>query len=386
LNCRGLTSITFNSATTTIYDDPSTIPAATMIVGYDLSTAKNYATKYGNPFLVIGTTPKTLQSIAITTPATKLSYNIGDSLDITELVVTGTYSDGSTKVESITAANITGFNNSIARTETLTIAVDSQTATYQVQIVAPSVNTDTSGMTEMTPVSPIVVPNKVWTITLNGLVNEASINGNIYVTNSKGIEQATTCTVTSDNGISQIDVKPDSDYAPDDYILWVRGIEDLNGNKLKKQVYLKFKVPILFKEPVINLYPTLEQQISVRLNFNGKFTSTYPEYKDGWKVIAHPDGTLLNLRDNKEYPYLIWEGILNNNSWNMTKGFVVAGKDTKNFLQDELSLMGLTAKECNDFIAYWLPNMQDNKYNLITFPNEEYHTATLPGLITAGKI
>ena len=52
------------------------------------------------------------------------------------------------------------------------------------------------------------------------------------------------------------------------------------------------------KEPVINLYPTKEQQISVKLDFNGKFTQTYPDYKNGWEVIAHPDGTLLNLDDN----------------------------------------------------------------------------------------
>ena len=129
---------------------------------------------------------------------------------------------------------------------------------------------------------------------------------------------------------------------------------------------------IYVKEPVIYLYPTTEQQISVKLIFNGKFTSTYPEYKNGWEEIAHPDGTLLNLGDNKEYSYLLWEGILDNNSWDMTKGFVVAGKDTKDFLQDKLSLMGLTPKEYNDFIAYWLPKMQDNQYNLITFANEEY--------------
>ena len=126
------------------------------------------------------------------------------------------------------------------------------------------------------------------------------------------------------------------------------------------------------EKPVIYLYPTTEQQVSVKLIYDGKFTCTYPEYKNGWEVIAHPDGTLLNLGDNKQYSYLFWEGILDNNRWDMTKGFVVAGKDTKDFLQDKLSLMGLTPKEYNDFIVYWLPRMQDNQYNLITFANKEY--------------
>ena len=125
-------------------------------------------------------------------------------------------------------------------------------------------------------------------------------------------------------------------------------------------------------KPVIYLYPTTEQEISVKLIYNGKFICTYPEYKNGWEVIAQRDGTLLNLGDNKQYSYLFWEGILDNNRWDMTKGFVVAGKDTKDFFQDKLSLMGLTPKEYNDFIVYWLPKMQDNQYNLITFANEEY--------------
>ena len=82
------------------------------------------------------TNTNTLQSIAITTPATKLSYSIGDKLDITGLVVTGTYSDGSTKVESITAANVKGFNSSKASTnQVLTIKVGTKTTIYNVQIL-----------------------------------------------------------------------------------------------------------------------------------------------------------------------------------------------------------------------------------------------------------
>ncbi len=130
--------------------------------------------------------------------------------------------------------------------------------------------------------------------------------------------------------------------------------------------------PLVAKKPVIYLYPTTEQQISVKLTFDGKIASSYPEYNNGWEVIAHPDGTLFNLGDNKEYSYLFWEGLLYNNSWDITEGFVVAGKDTKDFLQNKLSLIGLTPKEYNDFIDYWLPIMQGNEYNLITFANEEY--------------
>ena len=139
-DCTSLATIIFNSPTTTIVDSDFSISTATKIIGYDPSTAKDYATKYNREFEVIAT-PITLQGIAITTPATKLSYTIGDTLDITGLAVTGTYSDGSTKVENITAANITGFNSStVATAQRLTITVGTKTATYYVQIVAANHN------------------------------------------------------------------------------------------------------------------------------------------------------------------------------------------------------------------------------------------------------
>ncbi|MDD3269853.1 MAG: bacterial Ig-like domain-containing protein [Syntrophomonadaceae bacterium] len=83
----------------------------------------------------------TLQSIAITNPATKLTYTVGDELDITGLVVTGTYSDGSFKAESITDANITGFSSAVAAAEqVLTVTVEDKTCNYTVQISAPEVD------------------------------------------------------------------------------------------------------------------------------------------------------------------------------------------------------------------------------------------------------
>ncbi len=34
--------------------------------------------------------------------------------------------------------------------------------------------------------------------------------------------------------------------------------------------------------------------------------------------------------------------------------------------------MGLIPREYNEFIVYWLPQMKDNKYNLISFQGESY--------------
>lgn len=127
-------------------------------------------------------------------------------------------------------------------------------------------------------------------------------------------------------------------------------------------------------KPVIYLYPTETADVSVRLRLDGRLVCTYPDYGTGWRVMAKPDGTLYDKRDGSEYSYLYWEGALNA-EWDMTKGFVVEGKDTAEFLREKLSYMGLTPREYNEFIVYWLPLMQNNRYNFIAFQTEAYTDA-----------
>ncbi len=129
-----------------------------------------------------------------------------------------------------------------------------------------------------------------------------------------------------------------------------------------------------FAKPVIYLYPEKETEVYVSLELDGALTCTYPTYKNGWEVIARTDGTLINKDDGREYSYLYWEGI-GESSWDMSKGFVVKGTDTIRFLQEKLEYMGLTPKELNEFIVYWLPHMQNNKYNLITFQTDVYENS-----------
>ena len=124
-------------------------------------------------------------------------------------------------------------------------------------------------------------------------------------------------------------------------------------------------------KPVIYLYPEAETEVTVTLDFAGTLTFTYPEYRDGWRVTARPDGTLINAADGREYSYLFWEGDLGA-EYDFSRGFVVAGDETAAFLQNMLAEMGLTAREYNEFIVYWLPLMAGNPYNLIAFQQEAY--------------
>lgn len=123
-------------------------------------------------------------------------------------------------------------------------------------------------------------------------------------------------------------------------------------------------------KPVIYLYPEEETEVSVSLEMKDAILKcTYPEYKGGWKVIAKPDGTL--YAEGREYNYLFWEAEALF-PFTLQSGTCVAGKDTCKFLEEKLTQLGLSDKEQDDFITYWLPKMQDNLYNVISFQADEY--------------
>ena len=123
-------------------------------------------------------------------------------------------------------------------------------------------------------------------------------------------------------------------------------------------------------KPVIYLYPEQKMDVSVRLQLNGNLTCTYPAYQDGWRVTAAPDGTLIDAA-GMTYNYLYWEGETLT-EYDFSEGFCVPGKDTAAFLEQALHQLGLTRREANEFIVYWLPLMEANAYNVISFQKERY--------------
>lgn len=125
-----------------------------------------------------------------------------------------------------------------------------------------------------------------------------------------------------------------------------------------------------YDKPVIYLYPEEETQVTVNLILNGKLTCTYPIYENGWNVTASPDGTLTD-QNGQTYNYLYWEGE-SGVQYDLTRGFCVKGEDTAGFLENALSNLGLNRREANEFIVYWLPLMEQNPYNIISFQTEAY--------------
>ena len=123
-------------------------------------------------------------------------------------------------------------------------------------------------------------------------------------------------------------------------------------------------------KPVIYLYPEQEEAVEVALDYDGDLTCTYPKYDGAWRVTARPDGTLTDAA-GQQYNYLYWEGI-DRGEYDFSQGFCVPGADTAAFLEDALAKLGLTRREANEFIVYWLPRMEGNAYNLISFQGTEY--------------
>ena len=123
-------------------------------------------------------------------------------------------------------------------------------------------------------------------------------------------------------------------------------------------------------KPVIYLYPEREQAVTVRLDYDGRLTCTYPASRGTWTVTARPDGWLTD-ESGTEYRYLYWEG-QSEEAYDFSEGFCVAGKETAQFLEEALAALGLDRAEANEMIVFWLPQMERNAWNLISFQGASY--------------
>ena len=124
--------------------------------------------------------------------------------------------------------------------------------------------------------------------------------------------------------------------------------------------------------PIIYLYDDQSREVTVKLDVNGTLTHTYPSYDAdaGWTVKTSPDGTLTD-GNGRQYEYLFWEADAAM-PIDFRTGFCIKGEDTADFLEKALSELGLSDTEANTFIMYWLPQMEENPYNVIAFQTTTY--------------
>jgi len=125
------------------------------------------------------------------------------------------------------------------------------------------------------------------------------------------------------------------------------------------------RIFVTIDKPIIYIYPDKITNVKIKLGYPEKLTCTYPKYNNCWNVKAFPEGKLVDYQ-GREYYALYWEG-KTSSVQNFNEGFVVERSDTVNFLEKKLSVLGLNDRETNEFIVYWLPILNVNKYNLIRF-------------------
>lgn len=120
-----------------------------------------------------------------------------------------------------------------------------------------------------------------------------------------------------------------------------------------------------YAKPVLYLYPEKTTNVTINFEKEDNLTTTYPKFKDEWKVKVKPNGDMYD-EDGKYYYGLYWEEDINHKV-NFTEGFYVNKDNAISFLEEKLSYIGLNDKERNEFIMYWLPIIEKNEHNLIYF-------------------
>lgn len=120
-----------------------------------------------------------------------------------------------------------------------------------------------------------------------------------------------------------------------------------------------------YAKPVLYLYPEETADITVTFSHPELLTTVYPAYHTAWNVTAEPDGTLTDNR-GREYYALYWEesGSI---PVDFETGFCVPRENAAAFLEEKLDHLGLTNREANEMIMYWLPVMEKNEFSLVYF-------------------
>lgn len=131
-------------------------------------------------------------------------------------------------------------------------------------------------------------------------------------------------------------------------------------------------------KPIIYLYPTEETNVSVKLLYEDKLTCTYPKYKSEWNVLAKPNGDLVDLKTGRNLYSLYYECVNSVRFTVQNDGFVVKGEDAAEFLEEKLAVLGLSDREAEEFIVYWLPILESNKYNYIRFAEKDEIEKNMP--------
>ena len=118
-------------------------------------------------------------------------------------------------------------------------------------------------------------------------------------------------------------------------------------------------------KPILYLYPKKTTKVTVSFEHPEYLETTYPKFIDKWEVKAHSNGDLYD--NNGAYYYGLYWDEKQVHSVDFSTGYYVDKDNAIDFLEKKLSYIGLSRREANEFIMYWLPILEKNEKNLVYF-------------------
>ncbi len=129
---------------------------------------------------------------------------------------------------------------------------------------------------------------------------------------------------------------------------------------------------ICWDKPVIYLYPESKVSVDVEVVTDGKIVVSDPHYPaGGWKnVIAEPSGTI--FYQGKKYSQLYYETSVQDNG-EIKNGIIISSNNLDPKLDEIITRLGLTGREKEEFLDYWLPRLHGlgSKYILFSLIDSE---------------
>lgn len=177
--------------------------------------------------------------------------------------------------------------------------------------------------------------------------------------------------------------------AYDEWIDYNKDSTDVEFSNISKADFAREHAVILFKDtlgawlvyardklrpvggcakPVVYLYPTTTQKVSVQVGADVKISDPFYDPLHGWQnVLARPDGRL--TVNGRQYGSLFWEGPGYGTYPAINSGTIVKTSDALATIRTQLKQQGLNPTEVNDFVAYWQDKLPAKPYTRLTWLN-----------------
>ncbi len=136
-------------------------------------------------------------------------------------------------------------------------------------------------------------------------------------------------------------------------------------------------------KPNIYIYTKEETQVNVEFAYPDLLTTTIPEYKNNWNVIAKGDGRLVDtFGSNEEYNYLFYESIAMPHFFKKDSGWLIVSNTREQQYRDILTEYGFNETEIADFIEYWTEKLPQGVDYIMYPQNTETVNYVMPVNVT----